>query len=344
MAHFFPFVSICTPTFNRGPFIPFLIKCVEYQTYPKDRMEWIIIDDGSDKIKDVLDQNIKDITTMPQIKYFQYSKQMTLGKKRNIMHDKCTGSIIIYMDDDDYYPPERVSHAVEMLLSNPTALCAGSSEMHVYFDHVKKIYQCGPYGPNHSTAATFAFKKELLSLVRYDDKSAVAEEKHFLKNYTIPFVQLDTTKTIMVFAHIHNSVDKKPLIDNPNQYIKVSEKKIEDFIKNADLKSFYIDNMNSILEAYPLGKPSLKPEMMKQIDNLVEERKKLMGPLQEIHEQMQWQMQEMRASYENIVANKDYLISALIKQNKELKSEIALKNAQLCKSKSESGNFIENKV
>ena len=44
-----PFVSICTPTFNRRPFIPYMIKCFEHQTYPKDRMEWIIIDDGTDK-------------------------------------------------------------------------------------------------------------------------------------------------------------------------------------------------------------------------------------------------------------------------------------------------------
>ena len=57
-----PFVSICTPTFNRRPFIPFMIKCFEHQTYPKDRIEWIIIDDGTDPIEDL----VKDI---PQVKY-----------------------------------------------------------------------------------------------------------------------------------------------------------------------------------------------------------------------------------------------------------------------------------
>ena len=91
----FPFVSLCTPTFNRRPFIPFMIKCFEHQTYPKDRIEWIIIDDGTDPIEDL----IKDI---PQIKYFYYDEKMVLGKKRNLMHTKCSGDIIIYMDDDDY--------------------------------------------------------------------------------------------------------------------------------------------------------------------------------------------------------------------------------------------------
>ena len=58
-----PFVSICTPTFNRRPFIAAMIKCFEQQDYPKDRMEWIIIDDGTDKIGDL-------VKHIPQVKYF----------------------------------------------------------------------------------------------------------------------------------------------------------------------------------------------------------------------------------------------------------------------------------
>ena len=116
-----PFVSICTPTFNRRPFIPSMIQCYLHQDYPRDRMEWIIIDDGCDHIEDL----VSDISG---VNYFKYDEKMTLGKKRNLMHEKSKGEIIVYMDDDDYYPPERVSHAVNMLRSNKKALCAGSSE------------------------------------------------------------------------------------------------------------------------------------------------------------------------------------------------------------------------
>ena len=144
-----PFVSICTPTFNRRPFIPYMIKCFEHQTYPKDQMEWIIIDDGPDKIEDM-------VKHIPQVRYFKYDEKMTLGKKRNLAHDKSCGEVIVYMDDDDYYPPERVSHAVDMLKKNPSALCAGSSEMHIYFKHINQMYKFGPYTPTHATAATFA--------------------------------------------------------------------------------------------------------------------------------------------------------------------------------------------
>jgi glycosyltransferase involved in cell wall biosynthesis len=54
-----PFVSIITPTFNRRPFIPTMIECYKNQTYPKNRMEWIIVDDGTDKIGDLVSPSLQ---------------------------------------------------------------------------------------------------------------------------------------------------------------------------------------------------------------------------------------------------------------------------------------------
>ena len=263
-----PFVSVCTPTFNRRPFIKHIIKCFDSQTYPKDKMEWIIIDDGTDKIEDL----VKD---HPQVVYYSYDKKMPLGKKRNIMHEKSKGDIIVYMDDDDYYPPERVAHSVEMLTVNPDALCAGSSEIYIYFKHIDKIYQFGPYGPNHATAGTFAFKKELLKDTAYEDEAALAEEKAFLKNYTVPFVQLDPLKTILVFSHAHNTFDKRILLENPHQrFVRESDKKVEMFIKDPQTRSFYMNDIENELQNYEEGKPCMKPDVLKQIIEIEEKRRK----------------------------------------------------------------------
>jgi len=62
-----PFVSVITPTYNRRRFIPHLIKCYKEQSYKKDRMEWIILDDGQDKVKDLFDEAAK---TIPNIRYW----------------------------------------------------------------------------------------------------------------------------------------------------------------------------------------------------------------------------------------------------------------------------------
>jgi len=228
-----PFVSICTPTYNRRVFIPILIQNYLAQTYPRELMEWIIIDDGTDPVEDLF----KDV---PTVKYVRVEEKMKLGKKRNFMHEQSKGEIIIYMDDDDYYPPERVNHAVNKLRGSPKALCAGSSAIYIYFNDTQKIWQFGPYGPRHATAGTFAFKRELLNETRYDDEAELAEEKKFLKDYTIPFVQLDPKKSILCFAHAYNTFDKRKLLVNPNpNYVRVTQMKLKNFIKDKKIAKFY---------------------------------------------------------------------------------------------------------
>ena len=242
LKNFKPFVSVCTPTFNRRPFIPTMFACFKNQTYPMDRVEWIIVDDGTDKIRDLVESS-----GIANIKYFALDTKMSLGEKRNYMHKQSKGSIIVYMDDDDYYPPERIEHAVDKLQNNKEALCAGSSEMYIYFKHINKMYQCGPYGPNHATAGTFAFKSRLLDNTKYEDHAALAEEKAFLKDYTVPFVQLDPMKTILVFSHTHNTFDKKKLLENPHpDFFKESNKRIKDFIRKpeeAAIKKFFLEDV-----------------------------------------------------------------------------------------------------
>ena len=270
-----PLVSVCTPTYNRRPFIPTMISCFLNQTYPKNRIEWIIVDDGTDKVRDMI-----EAANIPQIKYFALPDKLPLGAKRNFMHSHCTGSIIVYMDDDDYYPPERISHAVEKLQENRNAMCAGSSEIYIYFKHIKKMKQCGPYGPNHATAGTFAFRSELLKMTKYDETAAVAEERAFLKDYTIPFVQLDPMKTILVFSHEHNTFDKRKLLNNPHpDFVKDSPKTVNDFIKlekEDGVKRFFMEEIDGLLLNYEPGEPKMKPDVLKQIAEIEASRAKMM--------------------------------------------------------------------
>ena len=267
----FPFVSICTPTFNRRPFIKTMFECFKNQDYPKNRMEWIIVDDGTDKIKDLI-----EASNIPQIRYFEIDKKLTLGAKRNYMHKHVKGSIVVYMDDDDYYPPERVSHAVEMLQKNDKALCAGASEIYLYFKTMGKMIQAGPYGPNHATAGTFAFKTELLKDTKYNDDASLAEERAFLKDYTVPFVQLDPLKTILVFSHEHNTFDKREMFKTAHpDYFRESPKTVDMFIRRENeqpIKDFFMRDIDALLNQYEPGLPKMKPDVLIQIEQIKKER------------------------------------------------------------------------
>ena len=320
----YPKVSVCTPTFNRRPFIPFLIKCFENQNYPKNKIEWIIIDDGTDKVEDLflpLMNNDQHEEPKYTIKYFKYDTKMTLGKKRNLAHEKCTGNIILYMDDDDYYPPERITHAVETLQQNPTTLCAGSSIMFIYFKHINKMYKFGPYGPNHSTAATFAFRKELLNETSFDNDACIAEEKKFLKNYTIPFVQLDTMKTILVFSHNHNSFDKKMLLkDGTNKYVNKSKITPEDFIREKEILNFFMHDIDELLDSYEPGKSEFKPDVLKQMEEIKQRRENI------INENTQRIQQEKVKNDTNKNSKKinemTMLLNELLMENKQLRDKV----------------------
>ena len=317
----YPFVSICTPTFNRRPFIPIMLKCFDHQTYPKDKIEWIIVDDGTDKIEDL-------VSHIPQVKYFKFDNKLTLGKKRNILNDNAKGDIIIYMDDDDYYPPERIAHAVETLRNNPKALCAGSSAMFIHFKHINKMLQFGPYGPNHATAATFAFRRELLKQTRFDEDSSVAEEKKFLKDYTIPFAQLDPRKSILVFSHNHNSFDKKELLNQgPNPSISETTLTPADLVKEPEILQFFMEDIDKLLDEYEPGRPENKPDVTKQLQKIRESRETM------IKEHMQKQadyndtlnklhMISNPPAVENNINDQIFMIQQLTIENGELKDKI----------------------
>jgi glycosyltransferase involved in cell wall biosynthesis len=322
-----PFVSICTPTFNRRPFIHMAIKCFEHQTYPKDKMEWIIIDDGTDKIEDL-------VSHIPQVRYFKYDEKLTLGKKRNISNEKAKGEIIVYMDDDDYYPPERVKHAVERLKASK-ALCAGSSAMFIYFKHIDKMYQFGPYNPNHSTAASFAFKRELLNQTRFDEESSVAEERTFLKGYTIPFVQLDSSKTILVFSHIHNSFDKKELLQQmPNPNVHETLMRPDDLVKETDILKFFMEDIDDLLNNYEPGHPNYKPDVTKQLSdmkiqkaNKYQERLKEQTKYQDTMNKINMLMNPQ--GLQNQINNQTTIIQQLTSENNQLKEKVEYLNAKL---------------
>lgn len=277
-------VTICTPTYNRRPFIPFLIKCILAQTYPLHLLEWVVVDDGTDLIGDVIADHSAALSAAHiTVKYVNAVKdlpaatKLTLGQKRNLMHKYATGDVIVYMDDDDYYPPERVKHAVQMLRSDQKAWAAGASEMHIYFKHLARMYQFGPYGPAHATAATFAFRKELLEHTQYNETASVAEEREFLRGYTVPFVQLDTRHTILVFSHMHNSFDKRALLADfgrsPN--IAYSKYGVDSFIPVSSdpvIKQFYMVDIDNILAGYNPGAIEFKPDVIKNIEEIKEKR------------------------------------------------------------------------
>lgn len=238
-------VSVVTPTYNRRMFIPTLIDIYKAQTYPKDKMEWIIIDDGRHKVEDLFKEAAK---TIPNIRYIRKDEKMRIGAKRNELNKEACGQIIIAMDDDDYYPPERVSSVVEAFKNNPSVELAGSSEMNLYYLDTKKIYTIGPYSDNHATNGTMAFRKSYTVKHMYNEYVTKAEEISFLENFVNPMIQLESVTTILVICHTDNTADKSelrnehlPRMGTYQSKFKECVYNLEDLVRDKKILDFYLN-------------------------------------------------------------------------------------------------------
>lgn len=233
-----PYISVITPTKDRPEFLPNILRNFFRQDYSLDRMELIIGDDSEKSFKNILPE--KD-----NIRYF-HLECMPLGKKRNFLCDKAKGDIIIFMDDDDYYPSDKVSYTVNNLWQSKY-LVSGSSIMYVYYICYDTIFKFGPYRvnnitktTNHSTCGTLAFKKEYFQNHKFPENATRSEEKYFLNDWNTKVLQLNPFKSILCIAHLDNTVDK-------HKYIK-SGIKTSFNLKDFDMKKIDIDFYKSLLK------------------------------------------------------------------------------------------------
>ena len=231
-----PAVSILTPTYNRRQFLPALVTCYMSQDFPLDKMEWIILDDGEDCVEDFFAAAAKSI---PNVRYIRHPTKLLIGAKRNRLNKEARAPILIAMDDDDYYSPDRVKHVVTSFNRNPAIELAGCSELYLYYTDIRKIYKLGPYHANHATNGTMAWRRSYALSHTYDETVSHAEEKSFLENYRHPMIQLDPFKTMLVISHGSNTFDKKGLREQVNPLMKLTAMTLKNFIKDSSLRAFY---------------------------------------------------------------------------------------------------------
>ena len=218
-----PTVSIITITqYGRFESFQILFEMLKRQTYDNIK-EWIIVE-GSRNIRDA-NKNEKDIlrfleeeesafTTQLYINYIEYTGA-PLGELRNQGNENVSSDIVVCMDDDDYYPPCRVSHAVSVLSDPDTDyLIGGVSDMYIYDFFLDKLYRfCadGAFGEYHSTNNAMAYKRFYLLENSHDKFAKNGEERSFTKNFTNPLVQFDSLQTIICISHGSNTFNKRQL-------------------------------------------------------------------------------------------------------------------------------------
>jgi glycosyltransferase involved in cell wall biosynthesis len=214
-------VSIITVSqLNRHDCLLNLYELIQLQTY-KNIIEWVIVEgshseeDGEknkeniNKLLQIHFENIESTIKNMKIVYVEYTG-LALSDLRNLGNNKCSGDIIVCMDDDDYYPPERIHHAVETLRKS-SYLIAGCSGLYMYEYFMGKLYKFNRFHKNHSTNNCMAFKREYLLNHKHTEGLTMAEESSFTNNFTEPMMQLNPLKCIIASSHSINTYNKREL-------------------------------------------------------------------------------------------------------------------------------------
>lgn len=227
-----PFVSVVCPTLNRREFLPYLLYIWQYQDYPADKRELIILDDSPTSNADIIEMMVDP--TQPNVRYIHSERRLALGEKRNQLNALAQGEYIICFDDDDYYSPNKISYQVAQMQVN-NALFSGSDRIYIWYSHLDKIYITHPFGPRHALNGTFGFHRNLLKKNRYDDTAMLAEETSFLKGFTTPVHQIDPKQAILCISHSSNTYDKDFVMGSSTPV----DLTLEDFVEDANLLAHY---------------------------------------------------------------------------------------------------------
>lgn len=204
-------VIACTPTKNRRWTWEFSRTCMGMQERKPDL--WVILDNSSSPAEDW-----SIARDRPGVLYERVYGVCPIGWMRNRCLEIALAQgadAIVFWDDDDYYPPTRISSGLKALEANPTADIAGSSKMFVLLTRENIMMETGPFGPTHATAATWTIRRRYAETHRFVETKTRGEELDFTNEWTANLVQVPSEETIVVIGHGRNTVDKSVLLENP---------------------------------------------------------------------------------------------------------------------------------
>jgi hypothetical protein len=208
-------IAVCTPTYNRRWAWEWSRLCFDRQDYSD--LVWIVVDNS-----DTLEQSWDISKSHSKVKYTRVEGKRPIGELRNICIAealKTDSEYIAFWDDDDFYVPHRFTHAINMLNTHPDCAYVGCSELLLLLVKENVIIKVGPYGENHSTAASWVMRRAYAETNTFDPVATKAEEALFMHNWKTKMVMIDPSDCILVMGHSGNTVDKSQVRTKAAQFM-----------------------------------------------------------------------------------------------------------------------------
>lgn len=187
-----PPVSVIIPAYNEEKRIANAIEAVLKQTYPKDKMEIIVVDDGS------MDKTCEIVSRYP-VKLIRHHKNKGPSAARNTGAKNAGGEILAFTDADDKADKSWLTNIVKHYKKRDVGCVVGSShitcnnrnwqqrilaELFICLrgdDVVKNVCNSkGQMGSNKSIGTNITFRKDVFKEMKGYDKNLRAGEEQNL--------------------------------------------------------------------------------------------------------------------------------------------------------------------
>ena len=201
-----PDVSILCITRDRRVFMPLLKYCYMVQSYPEEKLELVIVDDGTDSIEDTL-------IGVPNVKYVRCDPGLTISQKRNLAVQNAMYDILVMMDDDDVYPNNSVLQRVAMMLMEPTKACGFCTTIPCY--EIVKYASFMNVPPTHLSMservseATLIFTRAFWEERHFDDSVHIGEGNAFIRGREQMCREMSPQEIIVSLVHPKNTSSRK---------------------------------------------------------------------------------------------------------------------------------------
>jgi len=242
-----PFVTLITPTSNRPGMADFLVWSFYKQSYPEDKLQWIIADDGD------LDKKIRNFLPSddPRIKYINCKtgkgQFLTMPQKLNLCNTYITDrvidgvkqpQVILHFFDFVYHHPLSTLSRVKALMQNRAKQCVGCTEFGVFdFENNKSFINYFPDANDNKNIMclqSLGYYKSFWEERKFDETKMTLPSYFFLFNRASKVISMPYE-----FAMV--TLYSSALIDNLEQReknrkadAKVSQKNSFSFFKTWD--------------------------------------------------------------------------------------------------------------
>ena len=210
-----PPITIITLLYNRRKFFDLACHNIMLSDYPKEKIEWIVVEDSDDPNEDASDRVVQvGLNAAPlQLAYIPLDKKTPIGEKRNKGVEKAKNDIILFMDDDDHYPETSFRRRVAWLVKHPMKpQCVGCTTIACY-DLLRGVSAVNtpPFQLSlgkRISEATLTFYKTWWE-TKHFGKDELSEGEAFLQGRESQVLELPPQQIIVAFTHKKNTSGRR---------------------------------------------------------------------------------------------------------------------------------------